>query len=1267
MHRSGDSEFEAAFARTIAGGPDQARARLEALGETDPALRRRLEPLVKAFLAREERQRSRREEPPVHRDLPGRFRVLRRLGTGGFGHVYQAIDRENNAAEIAVKVLHSRQSQSLRRFKAEFTQLSVVATHENLVRLYEGFFDRAPWLFTMEYVDGCSLVDYVRDANAPDRPHKVRSCIGQLAAAVHALHGHKIHHRDLKPSNVLVTRAGRVKVIDFGLVREFGDEFEEPVSLAGTLDYMSPEQLTRRTVTAASDWYAVGVMLYELLAGVRPRAQAMQSGGNGTLAPPHALVRDVPEDLSLLSLRLLEDDPRQRASYLDVAALCQPRDPITLSLRAEEIFVGRAAERRQLEEAYERSRSHPVTVLLSGASGLGKTALIRHVQADIRRRDPSALILAARCHQNRSVAYPALDDLVDRVSRELSLMPHERVAQILPRHVAALARMFPVMDQFVSTAHPLPAREWTELRIRGFAALGELLGRLSDRYPTVLSIDDLQWGDKAGCRFLMQLMASSDAPRLMLILSYRADGGDAASFLDHWRPASAVTGDESSHRVTLGALASDETRQLAQRLLPRWMKADDGIAMRVAEAAGGNPYLLYEIAEWANSQSSVPAALTSINSEDVLRDRILALGPDARRLLELVAVAGEPTAVDELKEVGGFANMLDARDELRRRRFTRSRVLEGREQVEVYHARVRDAVLQLLDAEALAERHRQMANALQAAAPADAERIALHLDRAGDSVACSQFAKRAGDQARHALAFEKAAAFYRLALQPGTLAQHERPGVLANLADCLANAGRSADAARAYTDAAAAAERRRQLELSARAADQLLRGGYIREGLHRLDDVMRQLRLQPPRARSALLARVAALRAVLALRGLRFTERRNPQLSDEERLRLEACWTGAMVTSLIDPLRSAESSARYVLLALRSGDPGHITTALSCEAPLLCLSGSARHHARAKALLDTAQAIADRVADPHPTARCLLSKALVAFIAGDWSAASRNADSAADLLRTRCINVAWELAAAQIFAASARFIRGDWAENRRRLLEAVRDAEGRGDSNVAVSLRVQGCAYLSELAGDRPAEALRRLQQDVAARSFAHADFFRCNVLQAEVDIALYSDDPIRANEVIERDWKTLERALLLRNPTTFAFLRFARGRAAVAMAAHVPDGKRRSMLLDRAEREIRALERRGPAWSRGMALALRAGVASWRADRAGVQHSLTDAERAFAAADMQPMRAAVAYCLRQAGAAHDAVTANPFDWARSEGVQRFERVAAALCPGRFE
>src|SRR5262249_3727208 len=127
-----NARLEAAFCEIVMKGPDRVRTALEKVTHTDPSLARQLEPFIKPLLTR---QQARVPTAPVAVPaLPDRFRVIRSLGSGGFGAVYQAIDTRFDA-EVAVKVLHAPESSSLRRFKDEFTTLSTIARHDNLVKL----------------------------------------------------------------------------------------------------------------------------------------------------------------------------------------------------------------------------------------------------------------------------------------------------------------------------------------------------------------------------------------------------------------------------------------------------------------------------------------------------------------------------------------------------------------------------------------------------------------------------------------------------------------------------------------------------------------------------------------------------------------------------------------------------------------------------------------------------------------------------------------------------------------------------------------------------------------------------------------------------------------------------------------------------------------------------------------------------------------------------------------------------------------------------
>jgi len=149
------------------------------------------------------------------RGLAGRFEILRPVGRGGMGVVYEALDRERGG-RVALKTLQYASADGLLRFKNEFRALQDVQ-HPNLVRFGELIEDGGQWWLTMELVEGTPFVDHVRPGGRLDE-RRLRAALPQLAAALHALHAHRLVHRDVKPHNVLVSSAGRVVLLDFGLV-----------------------------------------------------------------------------------------------------------------------------------------------------------------------------------------------------------------------------------------------------------------------------------------------------------------------------------------------------------------------------------------------------------------------------------------------------------------------------------------------------------------------------------------------------------------------------------------------------------------------------------------------------------------------------------------------------------------------------------------------------------------------------------------------------------------------------------------------------------------------------------------------------------------------------------------------------------------------------------------------------------------------------------------------------------------------------------------
>ncbi|KYG06565.1 hypothetical protein BE21_34015, partial [Sorangium cellulosum] len=239
---------------------------------------------------------------------PPRFALRRRLGSGGFGTVYEAFDRKRGAL-VALKVLRRPDGRAIALFKQEFRALAGIV-HPRLVRLYELHRDDARWFFTMELVSGTDVLTHARGEGGPDEA-RLRAAFREIAEGLAFLHDAGKLHRDIKPSNVMVDAAGAVKVLDFGLVADLNAP-TAPVR-AGTPRYMAPEQAAGLAVGPAADMYAVGVMLHQALTGRLP-AQG------GTAPAPGPAARDAPEDLDRLCRELLAHDPAARPTAREVAA-----------------------------------------------------------------------------------------------------------------------------------------------------------------------------------------------------------------------------------------------------------------------------------------------------------------------------------------------------------------------------------------------------------------------------------------------------------------------------------------------------------------------------------------------------------------------------------------------------------------------------------------------------------------------------------------------------------------------------------------------------------------------------------------------------------------------------------------------------------------------------------------------------------------------------------------------------------------------------------
>jgi serine/threonine protein kinase/tetratricopeptide (TPR) repeat protein len=1254
-----------------------------------------------------------------------RFHIRRRLGSGGMGVVYEAHDRETDKI-VALKTHTREEASHISRFKNEFRSLADVS-HPNLVTLYEFMSDGQYWFFTMELVQGSNFLEYVRpgyhatrvstsrtptlrkspgtsdrelledyeaetkqldslknylSADLPETPqdpalaqseldlNHLNIALRQLVEGLHGLHQTGKLHRDIKPSNVLVTKEGRVVILDFGLVAQVEDkELHDSVTLAGTPDYMSPEQGAQLPISRASDWYSVGVMLYQALTGRLPFAgkffEVMMNKQNFDPPAPSDLVGNVPAELNNLCVHLLRRNPEERPSGREIlrilghgktGPLQRPISTPATSASQTTPFVGRERQLREIEEAFNVTRrGQTATIYLHGSSGMGKTAVARHFLDHLRERQPGVVILEGRCYERESVPYKALDGVIDSLTKYLMNLHEGKAEALMPREVLALARLFPVMLQ-VDAVFNAPQREQEipdpfTLRRKAFAALRELLGRICDRQPLVLYIDDLQWSDADSTTLLEDLLRPPDPPPLLLLSSFRSEDIKTKPFL---KSLLEKTGVENCREVLVGALSRSESYSLLHDLLGSNAAVLEPFADAILSEARGNPFLLEQLARYAITSDKT--ATTGITLAMMLEARLRHLPKGARQFVDALAVAGRPISPEVVYHAAELSgDELPLVSSLRAAQFLRTGGVGHT--LELYHDRIRDALASQLGPRKVIQIHRRLAQALEARGIDDPEALFEHYLGAGERVRAATHAAAAAKKAATALAFDRAAAFYRRALELAPARGAELLDLRRGLADALVNAGRPAEAAQAYLDVAELTSARHSLEFKRRAAAQLLMGGHINEGLELIQSVLAAVGLSYPASpRSALLS-LLLKRLQVRLRGLKFTERDEGQIPEFDLVRLDTCFAVAAGLGSVDLIRGADFQSRHLLLALRAGEPFRMARALAFEAAWTAARGGLE---RSEQIAKQAEELALKVGHPYAIALSTWAQGVGAYLRGHWRKAAEVCGTAAEVLRDRCTGTTWELTIANRYRLSALMHMGELAEVSRQVPALLSAALEQGNLFAAIDLRTR--LNVIWLAADQPDKARAEVLE--ALKSWPHEGFHlqHYSSLHALVQIEIYTGDIEVAHKHVEGQWQALENSQLFRTPGVGLEAMQLRGRATLAIsAARRDEGKLRLV-----EKMARRMEKVNMSWSKPYATLLRAAVAQQRTDDEKATRLLSEAVQLFERAEMRLYAAAARRRLGEklGGERGQQLIMEADAWMTGQKIKKPEALVRLLAPG---
>lgn len=1232
-----------------------------------------------------------REAEPVI--TSGRFEIRKRLGEGGFGTVYAAFDRELKIP-VAIKRLRHPSGDALYRFKREFRALAGVV-HPNLVSLYELFQAEDGWYFTMELVQGQHLFSYLRPTAAvptedtvengplsarktliapppvtPTLPDlgRLRAAFRQLAEGMLALHDAGLLHRDVKSTNVLVTDDGRVVVLDFGLVTHLRSADEGDA--AGTPLYMAPEQWLGGNVTEASDWYSVGVVLYEALTGMAPFSGSVteiaQQKLEGTFPRPHVVNPLIPEDLAALCEDLLRLAPNERPRGEEVLArLGGDVEAARRSGPRVRSFVGRDGELTALRAAARRAmRGEAMVVHVAGESGIGKSALCEQLCAEL---ESDALVLRGRSYAQESLPYKALDGAIDDLAYALSRLPPQELQALLPAGMADLAALFPVLRRLGPLERTAgdSRHSAVEVRRRAFAALRELLARVGRQRPVVLFLDDVHWGDVDSVGLLHTLLLPPEPPAVLLLLTYRPDEAAASPFLRAFEalPASAAPA-AGVARIDVGRLDRDACKGLVAKLLGAVRPPEEYVA-RVLSESGGNPLFVEELVRFIPPDATPPTALDPLTSEerrallvDMVQKRIDELPESGRRLVDVVALTDVPIDVEAARKAAGLTS-LDGTllNKLRASHLVRTRQLDGRDQIAPYHDRIRDAVAQRLEPGARRGLHVAIAEAVIETGGGSPAVIATHLHQAGQDARAAEFAHVAADRAAQALAFDEAAELYRKVLAWGA-GPLERT-IRRKLADMLASSGRALEAAPLYLEAASGAAPLERIDLSRLAFEQYTAGGRVHEAMAILRRVCDWLELPCPSSRAHTLALLIGDLVKLRVRGIEFRERLPEQIPPRELLRIDTCLSASRSLVLYDPVLTGAFNGRALALALRAGEPMRTVEGLAAVGTWLVISGGVLKDLGERMLARAREIAERRVSDPKAKGLLLLWSAYIDYAACRWGTALATWDEALALLR-RCQGVGSEIQKAQLNGILAVQMMGHMGELERRTERALADARATGNRYTDVYARLY--ASMVRLAADDPAGARERIAGTfTGAPPSDHST--RVTALKFECYCDVYEGRPGDAAARLERAWPRLRASGMMQIPRFRVAMLGLRAGVTLERLAR-GDGGRRALRL--AEADVRDVERVKDPYTLGRAALLRAAIALHKGDRTLAVARLEAACRAF---DGPALAMEQAYARRRLGLVLGGEqglreVAGADTLMRSHGVKDPARWTAAQAPG---
>jgi ABC-type transport system substrate-binding protein len=645
----------------------------------------------------------------IDQKLSNRYDIKSELGRGGMGVVYRASDPLLNR-DVAIKLIPPTllNPETEQRFQRE-AQLVAQMDHPAVVPIFDFGKHEGSLFFVMPVVEGTNLRWFQRDGTLT--LGEVIDIGIQVAEALEYSHSRGVTHRDIKPENIMVVREDsrlRVRIMDFGLARGAAESrITKTGTIAGTLSYMSPEQVAAGAVDHRSDIYSLGTVLYECLTGEPPFSGELQSILYRIVheipQPPRSMGADINEDLEEVILSCIAKEPGKRPQRAGEVAESLRRSQTRLhqsDLRKSVVmtktmmlprvalspFIGREKEQAELQKRLNTAISGECQfVVVSGEPGVGKTRLLDEIENLARAR--KLLVLHGRSiEQDGAFPYQGFCEAIQEYFRlkDTASSSHNRLdlSDVAPD----LVSLFPMLTEIseIRTAatgdsklSQLSGSQGPENRTQIFELLARTITRLAAGKPLILFLEDLHAAE-ISIEALQYIVRRLGPTPTLIVGTYRSSEVDSRThplsrMLDSFR------GDRRFSAIALGPFSQSEHRLFLETLIGG-PKLADNLVEKLFEGTEGNPFFTKELVRslldsggiakdqtgaWSlGASTDLSAGELPATIQQAVEKRIGRLPEELREILSLASVIGKSFDFRDLEALAGEKDVEEAIDRL---------------------------------------------------------------------------------------------------------------------------------------------------------------------------------------------------------------------------------------------------------------------------------------------------------------------------------------------------------------------------------------------------------------------------------------------------------------------------------------------------------------------------------------------------------------------------------------------------------------------------